>query len=678
MLTIDAAEEAIWHFVGVFHMAQECGRMRIDYDRLVPRSADPDLGPIQTLDLAAWHPYRPLDHLPEIRHAPPAWPAEGLAADPRPPAMTLPAQAPQGASAPGTAFEPALTAHPAWTALPPGVFPPPPPDWTLPVPGSVAVIAVQKTRLADDDQLDPQAMRGGLVDAAQIASRLEAMAAQAEGLGIALPIAMPADEPAFRLIAEAFRQAELPAQGPGTGPAEIHGRQGADVQGNYLDGVKVDARPDMDALMPAYRQEAARLAEQQAGQQAAAPRQDGPSSAGPAPAPASPDGDQGHDLVLGNNTLVNEVVINSAVLSAPVVVVAGGVYSYSIVSQVNLWSDADTLFGAGMVAGQTQDAPTQGVNYASHASFSNPMPLPQGGDGAAPQYWLTATLEGSLVGMNWIDQYNLMSDGDVASITLQAGKTLLLMGENGALNQVSLAELGMHYDLVIVDGQIINLNAVLQTNVLLDDDRIMVDGAAGAAIGSGDNLLINDATILQSGQSSIVATSAAQDAMLAAAAAGKVALPDSVLNDPAFQGLDVVRVLHIQGDLVSVNIVRQTNVLGDADQIELYRDDLLPAGGEVRLITGSNLLVNAATIAEFGVDATIHSGGEVYSDALLHQAELVLPGDPLLPVPPGGLATEAVLFLADGMLGDDGPQGEFVPIGTHAELSVDAMETVLA
>ena len=73
-----------------------------------------------------------------------------------------------------------------------------------------------------------------------------------------------------------------------------------------------------------------------------------------------------------------------------------------------------------------------------------------------------------------------------------------------------------------------------------------------------DNLLVNDASITQSGQNNIVATTADIDAMLAGAASGQVTLPQSVLEDPAFRDLPVVRVLHIEGDLVSVNILRQT------------------------------------------------------------------------------------------------------------------------
>ena len=677
MLTIDAAEEAIWHFIGVFHIAEERGRMRIEYDRLKPKKADPDLGPVEPLDLAAQHPYSPLDYQPDIPYVPPHRPVEGLAADPRPPSMELETYFPRSEVSPEVAFLAPLSGGIPWSATPPGRFvTPEDPSWTLPVPGSVAVIVIQKTRLADDDQVSVDGIQGGLVGLHLLAERLEALVAQAGELGIALPVVLPADEPAFRLIAETFRQTDLPEIE--TAGAEIHARQGADVEGQYLNGAKVDARPDIDALMPEYRQEKAAEQAREAESDALAPRHDGPSSAGPTFATGSGESEPGHDLILGNNTLVNQVTINSAALTAPVIAVAAGVYSYNIISQTNVWSDSDLLTGLwGAGHGQIGGAPTQSINYASYASFSNPMPVAQG-DGAAPQYWVTATLEGSLISMNWIEQYNLMSDNDIASVTIHANQTLLLMGENGALNHVSLLELGMSYDLVIIDGQFINLNAILQTNVLLDDDRIMVSDGLGAKISSGDNLLINDATILQVGQSNIGQTTADYDALLAAAAEGEVTLPASVLNDPAFQGLDVVRVLHIKGDMVSVNVIRQTNVLGDSDQIEVYRDDLLAAGGEISVVTGSNVLVNAAVIAEFGIDATIYSGGEVYSDALLHQAELVMTDNPLMPAPPSGLASEAVLFLAEGMLDDDGGGGDFVPIGVNAEMPADIMQTVLA
>lgn len=693
MFSIDGTDEAIRHFIGLFQLADERGRLRLDYDRLKPVKADPETGPIRLADQGAPHPYIPRDHQPDIPYAPPSPAIEPLAGDPaaHPGAPVALAVWPGHGGvdyphiAPGAAVP-----MPGFPALPPaGPLPPPLPVWTLPPPGSIVVIAVQQTALADDDQLDAARMQGGIVAPEQILARLDMLAAQASALGVALPVAMPADEPAFRLIAEGFRQAETPAAGPAE--AEVHILRGDAIAGLHQDGQALDARPDLAGLMPEYQRDKATEAKAKAAADAAeAARgvsEDGPSSAGPSVASEEPSAPGSHDLIHGANTLVNQASIVSAAITAPVVVVAAGVYSYNIISQTNVWSDLDSLLDAtgaalasvpGGAGGAAGGGATQAFNFASFTTFSNPLPDSDGtGAGEAPQYWVTATLEGSLISCNWIEQVNLMSDNDITSFTLQADQTLLLMGENGAVNQISLAELGYSYDLIIVDGQIINLNAVLQTNVLLDDDRVLVGEGGGVMVSAGDNLLINDTAITQIGQQNIVATTADIDAMLAGAAGGEVTLPQSVLEDPAFRDLPVVRVLHITGDLVSVNILSQTNILADSDQIEVYRDELTAAGGAVEVVAGSNLLLNLASITEFGVDATIYSGGEVYSDALLLQAELISTDDPLAPDPGSGLASEAVLFLAEGMLGDDPEDAVFQPIGADHGISADAMETVL-
>ena len=226
MLVIDATEEAIWHFIGIFHLAEEHGRMRIEYDRLTARKAGPDLGPVEPTHQAADHPYQPLDYQPEIRYAPPYRPGEGLSADPAPPVLVLDHHFPRASVSPEVMSASMPNAGVPWSAKPPGGVVTPVPEWVLPVPGSVAVIVVQKTRLADDDQVNADAMREGVVDLQLLTDRLESLAAQDEQLGIALPVAMPADEPAFRLIAETFRQTDLPeTAAPG---AEVHTRQGAD------------------------------------------------------------------------------------------------------------------------------------------------------------------------------------------------------------------------------------------------------------------------------------------------------------------------------------------------------------------------------------------------------------------------------------------------------------------
>src|SRR5690606_23576530 len=150
-----------------------------------------------------------------------------------------------------------------------------------------------------------------------------------------------------------------------------------------------------------------------------------------------------------------------------------------------------------------------------------------------------------------------------------------------------------------------------------------------------------------------------------------------VLDDPAFAGRDVLRVLHIKGDLVSAQIIKQVNILGDADQVDLLAARAMENAGDVSVTTGSNVLINAAHIGQFGIDSTVHTGGGIYSDALIHQAELVDANNPFGSA--GGLASEAVVFLTDAMPGAgeiDVPS--FAPHLAGDAYTFDPMHSVVA
>jgi hypothetical protein len=136
-------------------------------------------------------------------------------------------------------------------------------------------------------------------------------------------------------------------------------------------------------------------------------------------------------------------------------------------------------------------------------------------------------------------------------------------------------------------------------------------------------------------------------------ATGAIPLP---VSDAAFEGSGTLNVLYITGDFLTLNMVDQTNVLGDADQVAALATEATYAGGaEVAVISGANALVNQATINTIGVDSDIHVAGEIYSDALIYQANFIEEGatDPYAAQGPAALASEAVLFLADSMLTDD-------------------------
>jgi len=656
MLFIPAADEAIWHFIGIFHITDEIIRLRINYEELDPARVDFDPGQIDPKDLVTAYPFEIPDFQPELRYTPPTPSLDeltsevdyrfmDLARDPIP--LSLPSgQFGKLAYSPWVGNSPiSHPPEPPTEEPPPPTYPPPEPpvpEWVLPVPDSVALYNFQQLVLHDGDLV----LRGDIPFGIEGANApLQALYVQAGQLGVALPLEPPSGDDDFLVMAQLFRDAEAPEDLPEGAVAST--RLGQDVLGKYQDGLAVVTRPDLDALLPAYTQE----------------RQDEDWR----------DNTAQHEIVLGNNMLVNEASITAAWITAPVLTAAQGVYSYTIISQVNVWSDLDRIISpdGGRNVDQT---PTNALNFASYSVTANPL-ADRGGDGDAPQFWLTATLEGSLVSVNWIDQYNFISDDDITSFTLHGDRTLMLIGDNGAVNHVSLATLGSQFDLIIIDGYILNLNAILQTNVMLDNDSIST--GAGGRISSGDNLLVNDATVNQIGRENFAGTNDAYDALMRLASDGRVVLPASILNDPAFAGLDVLRVLHIKGDLISVNMIRQTNVLGDSDQIETYLSDA-QLGGDVRVIAGSNTLVNLAQINEFGVDATIHSGGGYYSDALLHQAELLSDHPSRAIDGPAPLASEAVLFLADGMLTDGDGDRDSGPLHHDGAVPADIMETVLA
>lgn len=140
---------------------------------------------------------------------------------------------------------------------------------------------------------------------------------------------------------------------------------------------------------------------------------------------------------------------------------------------------------------------------------------------------------------------------------------------------------------------------------------------------------------------------------------------DPILSVPALADLDVVRVLHVSGDLVNVHAVKQTTVLSDAD--------LVAGPGAASAITGANMVTNTAATVDIGMDSVVMAGGDLYTDAFLHQAEFVDFHDPggvggAGPSSTSALASEAVAFLADGML--DAQFGALGGIDTEAHLAM--------
>jgi hypothetical protein len=156
---------------------------------------------------------------------------------------------------------------------------------------------------------------------------------------------------------------------------------------------------------------------------------------------------------------------------------------------------------------------------------------------------------------------------------------------------------------------------LFQTNVLVDDD--IVSGGSISAQGD-ENLVMNEASVSKTGEDSHKVLHQDMANAMALGESDMDALEDALLNDPMFAGMEQIRALKIEGDLMQVNIMEQVTMLLDQDDVHVSG----PKAAETEIIAGSNALLNAANVAKAGIDSVVMAAEETYSDLLLHQASL--------------------------------------------------------
>jgi hypothetical protein len=192
---------------------------------------------------------------------------------------------------------------------------------------------------------------------------------------------------------------------------------------------------------------------------------------------------------------------------------------------------------------------------------------------------------------------------------------------------------------------------------------------------------LNRAEIRKAGDQAQHEMTEAYKAAAADLKAGFNDIGEDILSDPAFEGLGLLRVLYVGGSILNMQYIEQANVLGDADQVSLAASRAASdAMADVAVSTGANALTNMASILDARAEANIHVRGEIYSDALLHQASLVSDADPDLAIgDPSSMASEAVAFLADGMLSDEDEPGPVAGSGVTQHWDTpDVMQTMLS
>lgn len=210
-------------------------------------------------------------------------------------------------------------------------------------------------------------------------------------------------------------------------------------------------------------------------------------------------------------------------------------------------------------------------------------------------------------------------------------------------------------------------------------------GAEGIEVSLADNLLLNQAKISTVGEDLEAEMDAAYQDTLKSFQDNKQAISSEVMTKPEFADTATLRVLYIEKDFKTVNVVQQTNVLGDDDSVQLAIDEFAAGLREDMEVTmGSNALVNIASVRDSGIDSTVMAKGESYSDALLHQADFVMPEMPdlsNLAAQKALLATEAVAFLSDDMIAPmsaESLKAEMFGQVDIATPSADIMQSMLA
>ncbi|GAB4353864.1 MAG: type I secretion protein [Oricola sp.] len=664
-VSMDPITETIAHFIGFFEIAVEEARGRLDYDefRALKAKMD-DAAGLYSMGYANDASYILTDAEPDLHYIPFEQTVVPMTAANRVNShYTPPESVDIGLSAPDPylRFDGYLFPMRLKT------------EYILTPPGSTAAVIQQTNHLHDNDFLS---MTGEDVDtdiapAAFFDAGLDTLAGQADALDPVGDLDKPVSEEAIGTLVQdiAWLVENSPGEDPGdAGPAEIHIAKGSAAVGIHVNGATVDEAPALSEYLPEEESDSDEV------EPVTFMEGDGEIEI---PAHVT--------LDTGSNLLVNEALLANNWVLSPVIAVAGDAIDINLISQINVWCDTDSI-GAEFASWVSADAsPTTSFNIASVTKeAATPDGEGTGTPDAFPTHWTVTRLEGNLVFLDWIEQLNFVSDHDATIMTKVGSQTMIQTGGNASINFVSLMELGTKFDLIVAGGGYFHANIINQMNVLLDNDFMWAENgfqsSGEGALSTGGNLLWNQASIHTVGQTKFMGL---PDHYMQAAdslGGGSDHLSASVLSDAAFAGLGSLNVLYLGGSIFDFQYISQKNILGDSDQIAMYEDSLacgMDNGWTVT--TGSNNLVNIASIVDSGLDGTVYAGGEIYSDALLYQAELIS-DDPLAtPGNPSELASEAVVFLADGMLDpeidDDG--GAIAPDQPDA-VHVDVMQTMLA
>ncbi|CUK05778.1 hypothetical protein RUE5091_02765 [Ruegeria denitrificans] len=479
------------------------------------------------------------------------------------------------------------------------------PEYISDLIGSAVTYTVQKIQLNDNDVIGESEFR----EIETLTEHAEALQDIAMSLhAVSAPSIHIEDYQSGEAVEQLIEQMQSPINVEIEG-ATIHQFHGEDATGMIVNGEHVDELPDFLDLIPEHHKEDL-VAEDTDDDEVA---EDDYAEALPAEWNQSEDPEfvDGHTVVAGGNLAVNEVAVTVGWVDAPNIVVGGQAVNLTVVSQVAVVSDVDE--GADGVQSETNVVQSSHITTeANEASWvANNVAEDPGQEPIVAIDWIS----GDLLVTNFIEQTIDATDIDHISTEITASSTAYTLGDNTMTNVANVVELGSYYDVIIIGGDMVSVDVVTQTIVLLDND--VVHGANPTE--AEDNLVMNQVSLTTEGEDTHEELSENLASTVSLQEVDTDALEDALLNDPLFAGTELVRVLKIEGDLLQVNIIDQVTMLQDSDDIYVEN----PGGQEVSGLGAGNALLNSANVTKVGVDSVVMAQEEAYSDVMLHQASLI-------------------------------------------------------
>lgn len=663
----DTTTEIVAHFLGYFELAVDAMRQRLDYEvieaELDPAPLEPEL---EQVSVDILQKYSFTSYAPGVEYTPPSWVIRGEGA-----AEPLPAPVPVIFIGPDLFLPPLPNLLPSMGDMPPvpGIGQ---------EPGSLIAIIKQSITLLDNDIVVLGHYEGPLVfqsgadeaiplmhtAAADVSASVTALSALHSQNDVPLLVEQIAN------VIHELAQSEAP-------PADTTIHTVETIDGTYLNGEAVEDLPDLMEVLPGHLQ--ARMGGED----------DAEGEVEVIVTHVTINGEDAPDSITlhaGGNLMVNEAAFFNGGLGGSIFAVAGDLHQLDAIIQSNAYYDHDTVHGAFPGAGGNAPGTTTTYNAATFIQEVRDATgdAAEAKPGVMPSNWQVSVVSGDLVFIEWLTQFSFMSDQDMSVLSSTGTSTLVTSGENIGLNGVSFINIGLYFDLILIGGNLYDANIIVQTNVLYDNDTIelLADGSVGqGSLSTSGNLLWNQASIHNIGPTQLEneLPNSFGDAMHGIAN-GDLSMPAGLANDGTFEGYATLKVLYIEGNLYDLRYVEQTNIMGDADYVAAQQAMLLDAHPQTEweVTTGANALVNIATIKDHdGQGDTAYVGGEIYTDAILIQADIIAAESD-----DGSnqeLVTEVIAFLDVDIQSDAIPDAGIGPTPPSADgPPADIMQSVLA